>query len=271
MSDLLSQYKQRIRNTKSKNTIRSYEYTLDNQLFPNGIDLSPSYVDSLLFTWKNSSISSASIRHRLSVLKSFLQFIHRREPVSHYEELLEICGSIKQEEKLKEALTKNQVEILLANARGSRDTLMIYIMAHTGVRISELLAIEVSDVTPNGIHLKITEDRTIKNHKERLVPITSRTFDMIQEYILENNINGKLFNITAATVQRRLRELSLKTRIYAHPHAFRRFFVTALLSSGVDPSVIMQLTGHKSYNSLFIYASPSNESKMNAIEKLEGN
>ena len=212
--------------------------------------------------------SHATIARRISAIRSFYRFYHRRSP----EHLPDISWmkAPKRPHTIPKAPTKQEMGNLLdavfkrpvADWQNKRDFAVLMLMYGCGLRISEVLSITVSQ-TPLIDWLRITG----KGDKARDVPVLpavaraidaardSCPFQPEQEEILFRSSRGGALN--ARAVQRMIEQLRLSLGLNetTTPHALRHAFATHLLGNGGDLRAIQELLGHASLSTTQRYTS----------------
>jgi integrase/recombinase XerD len=204
----------------------------------------------------------------LSGLKSFYKFLL-------YEELIttdpsELLEAPKLGRKLPDTLSVEEIDELLAQIdhskpEGTRNRAMLETLYSSGLRVSELLNLQISN-----IHADIGFLRVIgKGSKERLVPIGSHALKHIDLYLnhVRNHIEIKKGNEDILFVNRRgskmsrvmvfmiIKDLVSKAGIQKNisPHTFRHSFATHLIEGGADLRAVQEMLGHESITTTEIY------------------
>ena len=212
--------------------------------------------------------SHATIARRISAIRSFYRFYHRRSP----EHLPDISWmkAPKRPHTIPKAPTKQEMGNLLdavfkrpvADWQNKRDFAVLMLMYGCGLRISEVLSITVSQ-TPLIDWLRITG----KGDKARDLPVLpavaravnaardSCPFQPEQDEILFRSSRGGALN--ARAVQRMIERLRLSLGLdeTTTPHALRHAFATHLLGNGGDLRAIQELLGHASLSTTQRYTS----------------
>ena len=175
--------------------------------------------------------------------------------------------------KLSDILSMPQQETLI----GSRDLAMMELFYSTGMRLSELINLNVNHLDFFNQIVKVTG----KGKKERLIPFGKQAKDSIKNYLKMRNIKGNfqlvsdsLFvsnrnkRVSQRTVQRRVRMYlaSFAGSGSSGPHTLRHAFATHLLERGADIRSVKELLGHASLSSTQIYTHLQPE-KMKQIYK----
>ncbi|MEK6852269.1 MAG: site-specific tyrosine recombinase/integron integrase [Nanoarchaeota archaeon] len=243
----------------SGNTITSY--VVHNKHFLNFIkkpsnlittDDIKSYLSYLLE--KNLSTSS------LALVKASLKF--------YYDEILkkDIFRDIrtpKKDKKLPEVLSKEEVKKLLEAAGNNKSKLIISLLYSSGLRLSELCNLKVTDLE---FAQKIGWVRKGKGKKDRLFILSEKLSEDLKQYIEREKLSNYLFpgregRITPRNIQKIVKNASLRTGIKKKisPHTLRHSFGTHLLENGVDIRKIQELLGHANLQTTQIYAHVSSE------------
>ena len=210
-----------------------------------------------------------SVARLLSSLRRFYQFLLREKIISENPTLL--VESPKPERSLPSSLNETQVEALLEapdldDDLGLRDRTMLELLYATGLRVSELINLELSQVSMEPGVLRVVG----KGNKERLVPVGEVAIDWLIQYLQSARVN--LLRGHAAShavfVTRRgsamsrqafwymIKRYALQAGIDAEmlsPHTLRHAFATHLLNHGADLRVVQMLLGHSDISTTQIY------------------
>lgn len=254
----------------SKNTISSYKNDLDDfKEFLTKIDKDPIEIDKkdifnyLVFLSKKK-LKPASLRRKISALRSFYKFLIR-------EELIENDPTIdltlpKRDKVLPDVISVEEIEKLIniipeKGFKGKRDRALIELLYSSGLRVSEIINLKINEIDLKNGYLKCFG----KGSKERIVPFGSFAKDLLIEYIEErdkNNINSDLLFVTKKgkkivrqeinnILNRYAKKSKLKKKI--HPHMLRHSFATHLLERGADLRSVQELLGHVDISTTQIY------------------
>jgi integrase/recombinase XerC/integrase/recombinase XerD len=229
---------------------------------------------SWLFTLMKASLSRATIRLHFSALRSFYRFLVRRHalPLSPLDDV----QLPKTSRSLPVVLTLRQIEELLAlplslpkDQRApkwgpARDAAILETFYSTGLRIHELVNLDVADIDSGNDVVKVRG----KGRKERLTLLGSHAMAALQRYRHEAAVHsGPLFlsklrrRITTQAVsdvlEKYLRASTLPLRVT--PHKLRHSFATHLLNNGADLRSVQELLGHASLTTTQIYTHVSTE------------
>ena len=162
----------------------------------------------------------------------------------------------KQSKRLPRTLPPEQTAALMNHterASDLRDLALVAVMYGCGLRVSELVGLNLDAIDLNQFELRVFG----KGRKERIVPLPQGAVQYLQDYLAERvsasgeqavflNRFGK--RLTARSVQRMLKERALENGadISVTPHRLRHSFATHLLAGGVDLRAIQELLGHAS-------------------------
>ena len=229
----------------------------------------PLLIRSFLSHLKSRGHSKSTLSRKLAALRSFFKYLSRENQLRSNPVLG--ISSPKREKKLPLFLDLNEVTHLLeapsANHwEGKRDRSIMETLYSSGVRVSELVGLNQSDVDLLSGLVKIRG----KGKKERIVPIGNKALQAIRGYLdsIPNAIHKKnggressLFlnrsgtRLTDRSVRRMIvkyaRQLSLKSGI--SPHTLRHTFATHLLDRGADLRSVQELLGHANLSTTQIY------------------
>ena len=256
----------------SKNTYESYRYNIIkiNKYFDKDITyLNEDDIRTFLYNSKESSKTNA---HYLAALKSFYEYMQDLEVIK--KSPCENIKSPKIEKNLPKYITFDEInrllDIDLRKPIDYRNKAMLELLYATGMRISELLNLTLSNINIDDASVKVMG----KGSKERFIPISDVTIKYLQEYInvyrnliLNTKTSDYLFiNYTGNKMSRQgffkiLKELAEKCNIDKDisPHILRHSFATHLLNNGADLRVIQELLGHENISTTEIYSHISNE------------
>ena len=174
------------------------------------------------------------------------------------------------EKVIKKPFSAEELEALRVNCIELRDRALIEFLYSTGVRVSELVALNVGDVEIGKQELIVYG----KGSKERKTYLTDGAKFYLRRYLQsrsqEEGLAGKpLFEtldkphdrLTVAGVQHMLRELGKRAKVdNVHPHRFRRTIATDLLNRGMPIEQVKTFLGHEKLDTTMIYCTVKEES-----------
>ena len=214
------------------------------------------------------NIGATSQTRILSGLKSFYRFLLQEKLTT--KDPTELITSPSRGRHLPEVLSYEEIQkmidsIDLSLPNGHRNKAMIEVMYGCGLRVSELIGLQISDIYRNDGFLRIFG----KGSKERLVPIGDSSLKILFQYIEGARLhitpkpkftdtvflNSRGTGLTRQTVFLLVRELAEKNGIKKSisPHPFRHSFATHLLEGGANLLAVQQMLGHASVSTTEIY------------------
>lgn len=265
----------RIERGLSKNTIENYSFDIERLclfLASNQIEVSPLKIKEETlqdFIYAVSKeVNPRSQARIISGLKSFFSYLIFED--YRNDNPLELIESPKTGRKLPDTLSVEEIDALigaidLSSNEGERNRAMMETLYGCGLRVSELVALKISDLFFDEGFIKVTG----KGNKERFVPIGEHTQKYIQLYhkTIRSHQNVKKGHEDTLFLNRRGNQLTramiftiikdLATKISLHksisPHTLRHSFATHLLENGADLRSIQLMLGHESITTTEIY------------------
>jgi integrase/recombinase XerC len=221
----------------------------------------------LAYLYAQNYTKSTTAR-KLATLRSFYKFLIRRGLVSLNP--LSTIRTPKQEKRLPKCLDLEQVQKLLdapgdADLLSSRDKAMLEVLYSSGIRVSELVELEMADIDLQEGVLRVRG----KGRKDRLTPIGSQAIRALQRYFelraldikSQNNQTGRVFlnkhgeSLSTRSVRRKLDKYLVAAGLDPgiSPHTLRHSFATHLLNNGADLRSVQELLGHQSLSTTQVY------------------
>ncbi|OUL62085.1 site-specific tyrosine recombinase XerD [Flavobacterium sp. AJR] len=259
----------------SKNTIENYVFDIERLclfLTQNEIEVSPVQINEETvqdFIYSVSKeVNPRSQARIISGLKSFFNYLIFEDYRNNSP--LELIESPKTGRKLPDTLSVDDIDRLIAaidlsSNEGERNRAMLETLYGCGLRVSELVALKISDLFFEEGFIKITG----KGNKERFVPIGESTQKYILLYVnlVRSHLNIKkgfedtLFlnrrgsQLTRAMIFTIIKDLAFKIGLNKNisPHTLRHSFATHLLENGADLRSIQLMLGHESITTTEIY------------------
>jgi integrase/recombinase XerC len=222
----------------------------------------------LAYLYAQNYTKSTTAR-KLATLRSFYKFLIRRGLVSVNP--LSTIRTPKQEKRLPKCLDLEQVQKLLdapgdGDLLGARDKAMLEVLYSSGIRVSELVELEMQDLDLQEGVLRVKG----KGRKDRLTPIGSQAIKAVQRYFELRGQDPRSQQSTHATrvflnkhgeplstrsVRRKLDKYLVQAGLDPgiSPHTLRHSFATHLLNNGADLRSVQELLGHQSLSTTQIY------------------
>jgi integrase/recombinase XerC len=237
------------------------------------------YTPQIIRSWMASltiqKVQPRSINRKISSLKSFFKYcmvqgIIKSSPTASIQVL-------KTKKRLPSYIEKDQIQQLLENTyfpsgfEGLTEYLIITLLYETGMRVSELVNLKVSQINVSAMQIKVFG----KGSKERLIPLNPSTQISIKEYLEERKqffqdsqneyllVSDKNLQLSTRKVYSIVKHyLSLVTTAdKKSPHVLRHSFATHLTNNGAELNAVKELLGHSSLASTQVYTH-------NSIERL---
>lgn len=258
----------------SNNTLQSYKRDIDQYItFLGDINLksikntNKTTVIAYLLNLQKKGRATSTISRNLASIRSFYQYLSRinlieADPTTNLE-------SPKIEKKLPQILSTKEVELLLdqpkcVDLKGYRDKAMLEVLYATGIRVSELISLNVDDVNS-----EVGFIRCNKGNRERIVPLGTMAINALKDFMekarhlmiqdfseqaLFVNINGK--RLTRQGFWKIIKQYKNQAKITKEitPHTLRHSFAAHLLENGADLRSIQEMLGHSDISSTQIYA-----------------
>jgi len=266
----------------SRHTILNYRLDLENFKHFLG-ETPPEKIDYLLLrkylaSLKEKNLQSRSVARRISALRSFFKFL-TREGLLKDNPILSL-STPKLDKHLPQFLTEEEVNRLISavipkderDERALRDRAILETFYSTGVRISELVGLNIEDIDFIGGVVKVRG----KGKKERMVPIGDCAISVIRKYLDKRKKQSEVLLLNKSgrritdrgvrnIVGKYLRLASIKQGVSAH--TLRHSFATHLLNRGADLRSVQELLGHANLSTTQIYTHLTTERLKNIYDK----
>lgn len=246
----------------SEKTLNYYHQTIVSML--SGIEKEPQeivtedlrkYLTEYQASRKSSKVTIDNIRRILSSYFSWLEdedYIVK-SPVRR-------IHKVKTAKVIKETYTDEALEIMRDNCCNVRDLAMIDLLASSGMRVGEMVALNRDDINFNERECVVFG----KGSKERIVYFDARTKIHLKNYLesrtdtcsaLFVSLTSPHDRLQIGGVERRLRELGKRLNLpRVHPHKFRRTLATSAIDKGMPIEQVQQLLGHQKIDTTMHYA-----------------
>jgi len=224
---------------------------------------------------KEKNLQTKSVGRKLSSLRSFFKFLTREGFIKANPIL--VLSSPKVEKHLPQFLTEEEVTrlieaVLPKDERSLRDRAILETFYSTGIRISELVSLNIEDMDFISGVIKVMG----KGKKERIVPIGECAINVVKDYLEKRkkqstavflNKNGRRLTDRGVRgiVQKYLRLAGIKQGVSAH--TLRHSFATHLLNRGADLRSVQELLGHVNLATTQIYTHLTTERLKNVYDK----
>ncbi len=257
----------------SDNTLQSYNRDIKlycNYLESSNLDpvkMNETGLNEYLDTLKENGKAVSTVSRNLASLRSFYQYLYKTKVI--VEDPTINLESPKIERKLPKVLTSEQVELLLeqpksVDLKGYRDKAMLELVYATGIRVTELISLNVGDINLENGYIKCAGKT-----KERIIPIGTLAVNALKEYmeksraiLLKDEADQALFvNVNGHRLTRQgfwkiIKQYKTQANIDVDitPHTLRHSFAVHLLENGAELRAIQEMLGHSDISSTQVYA-----------------
>ena len=260
----------RVEKGAAANTIAAYRRDLTRYLNWR-VNNPESPIKEYAFSLKD--LAPSSLERNYSAVRSFHKYLNRESNISDPTDDLPETGK---RQRLPKALTVEEITKLIEAGKDPsqsislRDYLLLELLYSTGARVSEVVGINLSDISENvvnGESIWVLKLRG-KGGKERIVPLGTYAKSAIDDYLVRtrpsllkklnetalflNNRGTRLSRVSAWEIVKSAAEKSGLTSKVT-PHVFRHSYATHLLDGGADIRVVQELLGHASVTTTQIY------------------
>ena len=288
MLDLICAYENYLSKVKqaSSNTVSSYMRDIRQYAEWLGmenigiVDASQQNISEYLAHLEKDGRSGATVSRTLASLKNFYAYLVSTGFVEKTP-VVDIHVD-RGEKKLPQILTGREIELLLSqpvcvDAKGFRDKAMLEVMYATGIRVSELIDLDVDDVNLDLGIIKCTGSR-----KTRAIPLYPAALRAVTVYLREvrdtlvasQNEKALFVNINGARMSRQgfwkiLKHYQTTAHIDKEitPHTLRHSFAVHLLENGADLGSLQELMGHSDISSTQMYTHMVNQKLKSVYDK----
>ena len=266
----------------SNNTAKAYEADissffqwLDNEDLKYK-NLQEDHINQYISFLFQRKMRSSSVNRKISSIKSFYIFLVKRNFVKNSP--LNDLVTPKQEKYLPESMSEAEVDKLLnspdvSNKIENRDKAMIEMLYATGMRISELVNLKMTDVDMKRCVVKVFG----KGSKERLVPFGETALDSLRSYLNERDqssskeifLSNRGKKMTRVAFWQRVKVYLIRENLKnsISPHTLRHAFATHLLNRGADLRSVQLLLGHSDLSTTQIYTHIAKQRLSDVLKK----
>lgn len=250
-------------------------------LIPSWANFSRQGMLSYLLNLKERNYAATTQARKVAAAKSFFSFMVSEGDLR--DNPTENVGSPNVGRSLPKPISVNQVRRLLeqpaklSTPEAKRDTAMLQLLYASGIRVSELVSLNLDDIVDGG-YIRCFG----KGHKERLIPIHQRASSAVEEYVKESHPNLAHNNEGQALFLNRRGERltrqgfwqilkgyakAAELDVAITPHTLRHSFATHMLSGGADLRSVQELLGHANISTTQVYTHLTSEHVRRAYEK----
>ena len=227
---------------------------------------------------KEQNLSKVSIARKIASIRSFFKFLFREGIIKNNP--ASSLSTPKRDKHLPKFLDEKEIVLLLESPgredkAGLRDRAILETLYSTGIRVSELVGLNMDHIDQIGGIIKVFG----KGKKERIVPIGERALQAIRDYLkarrpVAKDTKALFFNknggrLTDRSIRRIINKYITKASIQQKisPHTLRHSFATHMLDHGADLRSVQELLGHANLSSTQIYTHITTERLKSAYTK----
>lgn len=270
----------------SDNTLQSYKrdimqyQTYTNQNNINYLKVDEKKIKEYLQYLQEIGKKSSTVSRSLASIRSFYQFLVRTKLIA--QDPTENIQSPKIEKRVPSILTSKEIELLLdqpkdVDLKGTRDKAMLEFAYATGMRVTEIISLNIEDVNLEEGYVLCKF-----GSKQRNIPLGSLSLKALKEYMEESrpylirdeSVNALFVNINGKRLTRQgFWKIVKYYKEQAHinkeitPHVLRHSFATHLLQNGADLKAIQTMLGHSDISSTQVYMQFQDEGIKNVYRK----
>ncbi|NLV73816.1 MAG: tyrosine recombinase [Chloroflexi bacterium] len=259
----------------SANTIVAYRNDLGQfaDHFQNLAGAHEAITDEQLLQYVNSlkgerEYASATVARKVAAIKSFYNYLQNQGLIAHNPS--DELGTPHVRKSLPNAITEEEVEKLLAapdtsdQVRGLRDSALLELLYATGMRVSEVVALNIGDINWERANVMCVHE----NGKERSIPLAERPLQVLRAYVdisrkrllVDEDEQALFLNHRGQRLTRQGLWLIIKKQVEkvginrnVTPHTLRHSFAAHRLNNGSDVRQVQELLGHANLSTTQVY------------------
>ena len=233
--------------------------------------VNPTNLNSYMLHMEKEKFATSTISRNVATLKAFFGYLYRAGYIGTDPTIQLKAPKI--EKKMPEILTPKEVDLLLSQPsmktnKGIRDRAMLELLYATGIRVSELISLKLSDVNLGASYIHCQD-----LNRERIIPFGSMAKNILKVYVREarpamvdNEVEEVLFTNCNGTPMSRqgfwklLKKYAKNAGIQTDitPHTLRHSFAAHLVANGADLRSVQEMLGHSDISTTQIYARMNN-------------
>ena len=258
---------------RSPKTIEAYDRIV-RKLFQavqkNYTEMTVSDLRYFLAFEKSRGVSNRTLENTRVQISSFFTWLLDEELINRNP-----CRSItpiKYTKEVRLPFSPIEIDAIRSSCKTKKERAIVEILLASGMRVSELCSLRISDINFDTLTIKVREG---KGSKQRTVYINELASKHLVEYLTSRNVNGDnvFYNkknqpLNAGGARHILKTIESRANVTnVHPHRFRRTFATGLANRGMEIQEIGKLLGHANINTTLTYVYTSDADLHNSYRK----
>ncbi|MCB9270434.1 MAG: site-specific tyrosine recombinase XerD [Lewinellaceae bacterium] len=232
------------------------------------VQMQPQQLEAFIIEAGSQGLSRRSQARLISGIRAFYKYLMMEDALEV--DPTDLLEGPKLSRKIPDVLSVNEINRILnsidiSTAHGMRNRAMLETLYASGLRVSELVNLQLSNLFPEVRFVKVIG----KNNKERIVPIGSDALKFIQDYLTHYRQHGPIkkgcedivfLNRRGGKLSREMVFMIIKETVQqaginksVSPHTFRHSFATHLVEGGADLRAVQDMLGHESITTTEIY------------------
>ncbi|MCB0671824.1 MAG: site-specific tyrosine recombinase XerD [Saprospiraceae bacterium] len=232
------------------------------------VQMQPQQLEAFIIEAGSQGLSRRSQARLISGIRAFYKYLMMEDALEV--DPTDLLEGPKLSRKIPDVLSVNEINRILnsidiSTAHGMRNRAMLETLYASGLRVSELVNLQLSNLFPEVRFVKVIG----KNNKERIVPIGSDALKFIQDYLTHYRQHGLIkkgcedivfLNRRGGKLSREMVFIIIKETVQqaginksVSPHTFRHSFATHLVEGGADLRAVQDMLGHESITTTEIY------------------
>lgn len=260
----------------SNETLKSYGLTLGwfaDSMRKNVENITAMDIRMYLARYSKTGVKNSTMATKTDILRGFFNWLESEEYIP--KSPMRKIKSPKVEKRIRDALTKEEFEILRTGAKTLRQKALLELLYSTGCRLEEVEQMKKQDIDWQRLSIRVIG----KGDKERIVYLNATAQVHLRKYFMSRLDDCEAVFVTERrpikflgrrAIQREMKKImaqsGLKKNVY--PHLIRHTFATHMINAGMDLSILQEILGHDSPETTLIYAKNSNEKVEHEYRKL---
>lgn len=252
----------------AKKTLEGYGRTLGRfarYMRKNVEDISAMDIRMYLANRSKEDLKNTTLANDTDVLRGFFNWLEDEEYIN--KSPMRKIKTVKVEKRLREALSKEEFEVLRTGAKTLRQKALLELLYSTGCRLEEVEKMKKTDIDWQRLQIRVIG----KGDKERIVYINATCQVHLRKYLMSRLDDCDSVLVTERApikfmgrraIQREIDKIMVQSGLNknVYPHLIRHTMATHLLNAGIDLNVLQEILGHDSPDTTLVYASIDNKS-----------